>query len=238
MSWNKRIGTIVPVSNTTNEIEFNRLKPDGVTVHFTRVPLDTDPAADDFKAMLISASCAAEELAAAGADVIAYGCTSGSMACPPDRLISAMEKASGKPSLTTAGAILKALETLGVKRIAMATPYTDVTNEKERGFMERHGFEVTAIKGLGMGGSLQKIQKISRVRSSEIQQHAKSVDSQKADALLICCTDFGSADVVETLEDELGKPVITSNTATFWASMRSAGIAKPITGFGKLLAAY
>ena len=129
------------------------------------------------------------------------------MACPPDRLISAMEKASGKPSLTTAGAILKALKTLGVKRIAMATPYTDVTNEKECGFMERHGFEVTAIKGLGMGGSLQKIQKISRVRSSEIQQHAKSVDSQKADALLICCTDFGSADVVETLEDELGKPV-------------------------------
>ena len=53
MSWNKRIGTIVPVSNTTNEIEFNRLKPNGVTVQFTRDPLDTNPGDDDFKAMLM-----------------------------------------------------------------------------------------------------------------------------------------------------------------------------------------
>ena len=231
-----RIGTIVPVSNTTNEVEFNRLKPDGVTVHFTRVPLESNPAADNFQAMLYAASRAAEELAATGADVINYGCTSGSMACPPDRLLGAMEGTSGKPALSTASAILDALKALGLKRIAMATPYIDATNEKERAYIERHGFAVSAIKGLGLGGSLEKIQKISRVPPADVFAHAKSVDSPDAEALLICCTDFGAAVVVQSLEDELGKPVITSNTASFWAALRRAGAGKPVTGYGRLLA--
>jgi arylmalonate decarboxylase len=233
--WGTRIGTIVPVSNTTNEVEFNRFKPDGVTVHFTRVPLDGDPAADNFQTMLDAAGRASKELAAAGADVIAYGCTSCSMACPSDRLLGAMEEASEKPALSTAGAILDALQAMGLKRIAMATPYTDATNEKERGFIERHGIEVSAIKGLGLGGTLEKIQKISRIPPAEIYAHAKSVDSPDADALLICCTDFGSAEVVEPLEEELGKPVITSNTATFWAALKRAGVGQKVTGYGRLL---
>ncbi|MDA1326445.1 MAG: decarboxylase, partial [Proteobacteria bacterium] len=66
---------------------------------------------------------------------------------------------------------------------------------------------------------------------------AKSADRADAKALLICCTDFGTADVVQTLEDELGKPVITSNTATFWAALRGAGIERPIKGYGRLFAA-
>jgi len=233
--WSTRIGTIIPVSNTTNEVEFNRFKPNGVTVHFTRVPLDSNPAEDDFQAMLASANQAAVELAATGADVICYGCTSGSMACPADRLIGTMENSSAKPALSTAGAILDALKALGLKRIAMATPYLDSTNEKERGFIERHGFEVAAIKGLGLGGSLDKIQKISRIPPADVYAHAKSADRADAEALLICCTDFGTADVVQTLEDELGKPVITSNTATFWAALRRAGIEPPIKGYGRLL---
>jgi arylmalonate decarboxylase len=234
--WGTRIGTIIPVSNTTNEVEFNRFKPDGVTVHFTRVPLDGNPAADDFKTMLDEAGRAAKELAATGADVINYGCTSGSMACPSDRLLGTMEESSGKPALSTAGAILDALRALGLRRIAMATPYVEATNEKERGFIERHGFEVSAIKGLGLGGYLEKIQKISRVPPADVHAHAKSVDSADAEALLICCTDFGTADVVQPLEDELGKPVITSNTASFWAALRRAGIDRPIEGYGRLLA--
>ncbi len=230
-----RIGAIIPVSNTTNEVEFNRFKPNGVTVHFTRVPLDTNPAADDFQTLLGAAGRAAEELAATGADVVAYGCTSGSMACPSDRLLGTMEGASGKPALSTAGAILDALKALGLNRIAMATPYMDATNEKERGFIERHGFEVSAIKGLGLGGSLEKIQKISRVPPADVYAHAKSVDSPDAQALLICCTDFGTADVVQTLEDEIAKPVITSNTATFWAALQRAGLKQSVEGYGRLL---
>lgn len=234
-SWRARIGTIIPVSNTTNEIEFNRMKPDGVTVHFTRVPLEKDPATDDFAEMLDRAARAAEELSAAGSDVIAYGCTSGSMACPSDRLLGAMEKTSGRPVLSTAQAILDALVSLDVRKIAMATPYIDSTNEKEKAFIERHGFEVTKIAGLGLGGTLEKIQKISRVPPVGAYAHARSVDSDDADALLICCTDFGTADILQPLEDELGKPVLSSNSAGFWAALRRCGVKDRIEGYGRLL---
>ena len=233
--WRTRIGTIIPVSNTTNEVEFNRFKPDNVSVHFTRVPLDSNPADDDFQTMLDAAGTAAADLIATSADVIAYGCTSGSMACPSDRLLGTMEKASGKPALSTAGAIIDALGALGLRRVAMATPYIESTNEKERAFIERHGFEVSGIKGLGLGGSLEKIQKISRVPPADVYDHAKSVDTPDSDGLLICCTDLGTADVVQDLEDDLGKPVVTSNTATFWAALRRAGVKQSVAGYGRLL---
>lgn len=236
--WRARIGTIIPVSNTTNEVEFNRMKPDGVTVHFTRVPLESNPAADDFVAMLDQAGQAAKGLSATGADIIAYGCTSGSMACPADRLIRAMEQASGRPALSTAGAILEALSALGIRRVAMATPYIDATNDKEKAFIERHGFEVTRIAGLGLGGSLEKIQKISRIPPSDVYEHARSVDSDDAEALLICCTDLGTADILQPLESELGKPVLSSNSASFWAALRLGRVDQKIEGYGRLLSAH
>ena len=68
-----------------------------------------------------------------------------------------------------------------------------------------------------------------------IRDSAKSVDHTDADALLICCTDFNTFDAVEPLEKELGKPVVSSNSATLWHSLRSAGIEDRIERLGTLL---
>ena len=234
-SWRGRIGVIVPVSNSTNEIEFNRMKPDGVSVHFTRVPLDYNPSQDNYETMLKNVDRASKDLLAVNVDVIAYGCTSGSMSCPHNRLIQRMETASSKPSISTAGAILESLEQLKVKNVAMATPYSEKANEKEQAFMERHGIKVTSIKGLNLSGTLEKIQKISRVSPKEVFEHAKSVNSDEAEAILICCTDFGSAEIIKPLEDTIQKPVITSNSATFRCALRKAGIKTSIENFGQLM---
>ena len=40
--WRARIGFITPITNTTCEAEWNALKPEGVTVHCTRIPLHID----------------------------------------------------------------------------------------------------------------------------------------------------------------------------------------------------
>jgi maleate isomerase len=236
--WRARIGVIVPPNNTTNETEFNRLKPDGVTYHFTRSPIHTDPAADNYATLLKDVDAAVSELTHCGVDLMAYGCTAGSMACPADILIGKMEEIGKVGAISTAGAILKALGVLGVTRISMATPYTDETNAHEKEFLADHGIEVLAMAGLGLNTSLEGVKKMSRVPPSEIYAHAKSVDRPEAQAILICCTDFGSLDVVDALEKDLGKPVITSNISTFWASLRAAGIEDRVTGYGTLLAGY
>ena len=233
--WRARIGVIVPPSNTVNETEFNRLKPDGVTFHFTRSPLHPDPAADGFAEMMRDLDRACGDLATCAVDLVAYGCTSGSMACPADRLLGKMREASGADAVSTAGAILVALNALGVTRIAMATPYTDETNAHEAEFLEEHGIEVVAASGLGLNASLEKIQRISRVPPKTVFDHALAVDRPEAEALLICCTDFNTIDAIEPLEEALGKPVVTSNAATLWASLRALGIEDRIAGCGRLL---
>ena len=235
IGWRARVGVIVPPSNTVNEAEFNRLKPDGVTFHFTRSPLHADPAADDFAEMLGDVERAVGELASCRVDLTAYGCTSGSMSCPADRLLGKMRDVGGVPAVSTAGAILAALQALGVDRIAMATPYTDETNNHERHFLEEHGIEVVAMAGLGLNTSLAGVQKISRVPPPDVFAHARSVDCDAAEAVLICCTDFNTLDVIDPLEAELDKPVISSNTATFWSVLRAAGIEDRIPGYGRLL---
>ena len=236
--WRARIGVIVPPSNTVNETEFNRLKPDGVTFHFTRSPLHPDPAADDFAEMMRDLDRAGGDLSTCAVDLVAYGCTSGSMACPADRLLGKLREASGAEAVSTADGIVAALNALGVTRIAMATPYTDETNAHEADFLERHGIEVVAAAGLGLNVTLEKIQQISRVAPKTVLDHALAVDRPEAEALLICCTDFNTVDAIEPLEKTLGKPVVTSNAATLWAALRALGIDDRIEGCGRLLREY
>jgi maleate isomerase len=56
-----------------------------------------------------------------------------------------------------------------------------------------------------------------------------------AEAYFISCTAVRSADVIEALERDLGRPVITSNQGMLWGALRAAGIADRRAGFGRLL---
>ena len=80
--WKARIGLIVPSTNTVNEPEFWRLAPPGVTIHTSRVLLLGQTTAESYIKMGQALDRAAEELATAEVDIIAYGCTSGSIICP------------------------------------------------------------------------------------------------------------------------------------------------------------
>lgn len=238
IGWRAKIGVIVPPSNTVNEAEFNRAAPPGVSFHFTRSPLHADPAADDFHEMLTDVRRAMQDLAACRVGFATYACTAGSMACPAERLLGTMTEAGKVRANSTAQAIVAALRALGAVRIAMASPYTEETNEHEAHYLEANGFKVLASAGLGLNTSLENIQKISRVPPASVYEHAKSVDRPDAEALLICCTDFNTFDAIEPLEQALGKPVVSSNSATLWHTLRQAGIEDRLPGLGRLLRDY
>lgn len=235
IGWRSKIGVIVPPSNTVNEAEFNRFAPEGVSFHFTRSPLHSDPAADDFAEMLGDVTNAMKNLSACKVDYATYACTAGSMACPSDRLLGTMTEIGGVPSNSTAQAIVAALNALGATSVVMASPYTQETNEHEAHYLANHGIEVLATTGLNLNTSLENIQKISRVPPPDVFEHASSIDRPEAEALLICCTDFNTFDSIEPLESELGKPVVSSNSATLWHSLRNAQITDRIDGLGTLL---
>ena len=77
--------------------------------------------------------------------------------------------------------------------------------------------------------------KVSATAPEEVYALAKRVDRPEAEAILLSCTDLATLDVIERLETETGKPVVSSNTATFWFALRRAGIDDRLDGFGRLL---
>lgn len=231
--WRGRLGIMVPSVNTVMEPEVNRMAPEGVSVHAARLRAEGAFSTETLLAMAAHTEKAAEELAHA-ADVLAYGCTSGSFVQGrgwDEELVARIERVTQKPATATSTAIVRALRTLKLQTIAVATPYTREVNQRLAAFFEQHGFEVIAVKGVEVavrGGQ-------GVYPPTTAYRLAKEVDDPRADGILISCTNFRTIEVIEPLEADLGKPVVTSNQATFWDLLRLARVRDRVPGYGMLL---
>jgi maleate isomerase/arylmalonate decarboxylase len=233
-----KLGLIVPPTNTVNEAEWARMLPAGVTMHVTRMALHADAASEAGRAALhADIARAVSDLAQASLDVIAYGCTAGSMVTPVETLTDYMRSLCGLPCVATAPAIFAACRALGVSRVALATPYHDALNAHEAHFLHACGIRTVAMRGLGIGaGGAHEYVRIARVPVDAAYAHCRDADHPDAEALVVSCTDFAVLEAIPRLEAVLGKPVITSNQATLWRALRAAGIDDRFEHFGRLLA--
>ncbi|MFQ5761996.1 MAG: maleate cis-trans isomerase [Candidatus Bathyarchaeia archaeon] len=227
-----RLGLIIPSSNTIVEPEFNRMTPPGFTVHASRMRLRNVDAAE-LRLMLRDAERCVKELADATVSVVGFACTSGSFVGGPasfKKISAKLERVGGTPSITSSEAVIEALRAVGAASVAVATPYTDSINRREKQMLHHAGFKVSAMKGLGIVGNV----KIGRQGPNVAYELGLSVDSKRADAILLSCTNLGTIEIIERLERRLRKPVISSNTATLWLMLKKTGYKKPIHGFGRL----
>jgi maleate isomerase len=233
MGWRARLGVVYPADGTLDQ-EFWQLVPPGVTVHVTRVevpPEDVDLKLVTDLAESEDIEIAAKHLTIIQPDAIAYACTSASFVRGVGydlEIISRMEEATGVPATTTSTAAVKALKAVGVKRVAVAAPYVDEINRRLGEFLEGSGFEVVALKGL------QAKRGIYMIGSEASYRLAKEVDNPQADGVFISCTALKTLEVLEALEQDLGKPVVTANQATMWESLRLAGVHPHVDGMGQL----
>jgi len=233
--WRAKIGLIVPSTNTINEPEFYRMAPDGVSIHTARAINAGAAMQENYERMAQGVLEAAELIKTAEVDVVAYGCTSGSIVCSLDALCDGMSQRTGVPAIATAGAVIAALRALGIKRVAVGTPYIEFVNEREREFLQQHGFDVTAIAGLDLGHTQAERRDIGRVPPEAVFRLACAVDSPDAEAIFLSCTNLATLAMISHIENELGKPVVTSNQATFWACLRLLGLSWAVDGYGRLL---
>ena len=234
--WRGRIGLVVPEGNSVVEPEFYRMAPDGVSTHANRVALkDVTPAS--LLDMEKDTARSAKQIASVRVGAIVFACTSGSFVGGPgydERLISIMQEATGVAATTTASAVLRALACLKVSRIALATPYTDEVTKLEVDFLQSAGFEVTSWQG----GGIARTADIQECRPEVSFRRARHVDSDRAEAVFISCTGLRTIDHLEKLEADLGKPVISSNQATFAEALRMLGVGEARPGFGSLFERY
>jgi len=229
-----KIGLIVPPQNTVNALEWQRA---GVDFALVRIPLHADTDSPEGKrALHADLQKSLDELAPQRPDVVAYACTGGSMTLPLDSLTDAMTRMCGKPCVATAPALIHACRKLNLGKVAIATPYHDALNQHEVHFFEQSDIEVLNIRGLGIGaGGPHEYVNLAKVPKEEVYRHARGTWVPQADGMVISCTDFASLEAIPRLEQELSRPVISSNTATLWAALRAGGVEPRIAGFGRLL---
>src|SRR4030095_3825701 len=113
MSLRKRIGIMVPSTNTTCEADYQMAVPRGITVHGQRLWLTNDAIGEDgMNRMNSEIETGARYLATARVDVIAYGCTTGSFYKGPgwDReMLALIEQEAGVPAVATTPSVVAAL---------------------------------------------------------------------------------------------------------------------------------
>jgi maleate isomerase len=229
---------ITPSSNTVLEPITIAMTADlypRVTTHYTRIEVKTISLEAESLAHFKTETLvhAAQLLADAGMDVIAWNGTSGAWhGLDADReLCAAIVKQTGIPSTTATLAQLKAFAELGVRRYGLAVPYlASVRDAIIRTYAEA-GFECCGSAHLGISANVE----FAHVSSSEIRQLVRSADSAAAQAIAIVCTNLQSGWLVEDLEAGCGKPVLDSTVVTLWDALRLARIQEPIAGWGRLM---
>jgi maleate isomerase len=213
------------------EPDFYRMAPEGVTVHSARMTLRS-VTVERLEEMSGEATKAAELLATAGVGVIVYGCTSGSLLKGVEwerSLVSRIRNETGIPTVSTAGAVVEGLKSLGVHRVSVATPYTEDINLLEKRFLEAHGFVVEAIQGLGLADNLE----IAAVCPKRVMELVWEVAGD-SDGVFISCTNLHVVPLISGLEARLGRPLVASNQASMWAVLRALRH-RGVDGYGKLL---
>ena len=238
MSPRKRIGVMVPSTNTTCEADFQMTVPRDVTIHGQRLWMTNEGTGDDaYVRMNGEIESGARYLATAHVDVVVYGCTTGSFYKGPGwdtQMLELIRREAGVPAVATSPSVVEALRFFGARRLSVATPYPEWNNQRLRAYLEAQGFEVLNVDGEPRAAAAGN-QGINDQDPEEVAEFASRVCRPEADALLCSCTAWRSVEAAAAIEARTGKPVVSSNQSTIWTALRALGITRPITGFGRLL---
>ena len=220
--WRSRLGLVVPSSNTTNEPEFYEHTPEGVSLHTARMRLE-NANAQALEDMAGEVERCTDLLATADVDAVAYGCTTGSLvkgAGYDEEIEARIQDRAGVPAVATAASIKRAFDALNLESLAIATPYIQDLNDREERFLEEAGYEVVDLRGL----EIEANSAIGSQTPENAYRQARQLDHADADGVFISCTNYRTFEVIERLEDDLDKPVVTSNQATLWDALRTLGV--------------
>ncbi|MBV8118781.1 MAG: hypothetical protein JO081_02435 [Alphaproteobacteria bacterium] len=237
IGWRARLGFLLPPGNPTVEPEVIAMAPSGVSVHFQRMVARGTPGAhagqsERNRMMLENIDASIEMLALVKPDVIALAHTATSYGLGRDGeagLVAHLQRQTGIRVVTAFGSVVKALQRLGVSRLALGAPYSAETTLQGKAHLETCGFHVVSFD------NLKGVANIYDETAERAYRLARSVDVEDAEAVFLSGTGMPTIAVLEALEQDIGKPVLSSNAAMMWHALRAAGVRTPVAGYGRLL---
>jgi arylmalonate decarboxylase len=232
-SMTRHFGVLIPSTNTTVEIEC-RLLPEAFQAHVGRLMTSTpgrtfSPSRDediDYQSRL---------LGTAKVELVILAQTSASLfADDYDEVTTRrMSVGAGCPAITSAQAVGRAVRALGARRIAVVSPYSEEVNQRAaRYFASKHGLEAVALEGFGATDSYA----IGQLGPENARNAFARIDRPEIEVFVVPGGNFPTVTSIAGWEREFGKPVVTTNQASFWAMLRAFDGCEGVPGFGRLLA--
>ena len=243
LGWRQKFAVLIPSTNTSVQPEFDAMRPVGVTNHVSRIRIPNMPLNDDadFQRLIDIIAAAQDE----AVDSV--------MSCEPDRLVlgisaetfwdglaasrklkAQLEERTKLPVTMGSEACESAFTALGMRRVAVVTPYQEIGDRNVVRFFEEAGYEVRRIKGLRCESPVR----IAHVQEAELRAALQELDGDDIDGIVQVGTNLAMARLAAQAETWLGRAVLAINTAIYWHALRASNIPDRIAGFGSLLERY
>lgn len=214
-------------------LDLYRLLPDGYGVLFTTLG-KRDQSDEETKAALDRLDETAGLLARNGAEyfvlnsspMVTHGGPGSDL-----KLIERVRGVTGQPGTTTTTSAIRAMKAMGIKRLALCSPYK-ARNAKIEAFLEAEGFEI--VNSYGMSEDLTRIHRLPGEVAYRVGRDAFKA-AKGADALYMAGGRLRVLDILEELESDIKAPVISSTQAVVWEMCNHFGTTQPIEGYGQLL---
>jgi maleate isomerase len=231
---NPRVGVVTLSTDFTIEQDFRRICNDiPIDIFVNRIPFDNPLTHENYLKMADHLPKIVQDiLPDQKLDTVAYGCTSGTVAIGEERIVSQIHKSKPGVYVTTPiTAALRAFKKLDINKIAILTPYPKLVNETVYDYLQKRRIEVDSFSGF----NLEYDSDIAKVDPQHLIKIIKDIDYSNVDAIFVSCTALRIVEVLQEIEHLIKKPIVSSNQAIIWDSIRSTKIKSSIEGYGKLL---
>ena len=170
-------------------------------------------------------------------DAIAYFCTAASFIGGPgsdQKIVRRLQETTGVSATTTSTAAIQALKVLKIRRVAVVAPYPKPVTERLISFLEGNAVEVVNWDTM----DLKLAEGFEMITPGDVYRLVRKTDHPNADGVFISCTGMPTRDIIEALEQDIGKPVLSATQVTIWHSLILAGVHCPMSGMGKLYTSF
>jgi len=237
--WRGKFGFINPAIADSVVLEFYKLLPEGVLA--TIVDQKVQNLADeDFAKVIENMEQAARVLDYEEVHAITIGGTPPLLRKgfdTPDRVIEAFQRKFDKPFSSTPTSEVNAMRSLGIRRLLLVTPFRPELSETIRSYLEYKDFEVVHVKG----ANIQKNSDLVKHTGQQLYSLVKDAvrEARKPfDGIHINCPRWPVVGMVETLENDLSVPIVSSCQAIIWEGLNMLQVKEIRPGAGQLFAGF